>query len=97
MAVTAVPVAVTPLSKVTVAPLSAVPVKVAVVSLVIPSVVEMPVSLAAVSAGVEGATGAVVSMVMVTLPDTGPRLPATSVAVAFSVWVPAPRVLEVTE
>ncbi len=57
---TTLPTWVDPSSSLTVDPISAVPVYVAVVSLVIPSVVEMPVSLAAVRKG--GEAGAVVSL-----------------------------------
>ena len=61
---------------------SAVPVKVGVVSLVMLSVLELPVSEAAVIFGVEGAAGAEVSMVMARGLEAGLVFPAASVAVA---------------
>ena len=61
---------------------SAVPVKVGVLSLVILSVSELPVSVPAVISGVDGAAGAVVSMIMARAEDTALVLPAASVAVA---------------
>src|SRR3712207_8475710 len=51
------------------------PVKVGVVSLVSRSLGEIPVSLAAVSTGADGAAGAVVSTVIILPGDDGPTLP----------------------
>ncbi len=71
----------------TVEPISAVPVKVRVVALVMLSVSEAPESLPAARFGVEGAAGGVLSMVMGSEPAeaTGP-LPAASFARALIVW-----------
>ena len=96
IAVTALPTGVAPLKIVTMLPAAAVPVSVGVVSFVIRSLEETPLSLAAVSTGADGAVGATVSMVMVVPAEAGPRLPATSVAVVVTVWSPLDMVLEVT-
>jgi hypothetical protein len=61
----------------TVLPASAVPVNVGVVSFVILSVFEEPLSVAAVMSGVDGAAGAVLSIVNV-LPLPGVSVPAES-------------------
>ena len=63
-------------------PASAVPVKVGVLSLVILSVLEVPLSLAATRSGTDGAAGAVVSMVMLNALDAALRFPAASIAFA---------------
>jgi len=68
--------------RVTVLFASAVPVKVGVLSFVMLSVFEIPVSVPSVMSGVEGAVGDDVSMVMAKAEDTVLVLPATSVAVA---------------
>ena len=74
---------------------SAVPVKVGVLTLVILSVLDDPVSLAAVRSGVEGAAGAVLSMVMLNAPEATETFPAASVALALMLCVPDERVLTV--
>ena len=61
---------------------SAVPVKVGVVSLVLLSVLEIPVSDEAARSGVEGGDGAVASTVIDKEADTLDTFPATSVAFA---------------
>ena len=61
---------------------SAVPVKVGVVSLVLLSVLELPVSVPAVILGAEGAGGTVASMVMARDEDATPVFPAASAALA---------------
>ena len=58
-----VPTRVVPLYSRTVAPASAVPVKVGVVTLVMLSVLDIPLSDAAIRSGADGATGACVSIV----------------------------------
>ncbi len=65
--------------KVTVEPLSAVPVKVGVVTLLISSVFEIPVSLLLLKSGVEGALGAKVSKLKEGVMPAPPVLPAVSV------------------
>jgi hypothetical protein len=76
------PTCVFPSKIVTVLPASAVPVNVGVVLLVILSVLDDPLSLAAVRSGVEGAAGAVVSIVMVNALEATETFPAASVALA---------------
>src|SRR5262245_4404385 len=66
--------------RLTVLPASAVPVNVGVLSAVTLSVLETPVSLDAARYGVEGAAGAVVSIVTARAPEVEETLPATSVA-----------------
>ena len=66
----------------TVLPASAVPVKVGVVSVVILSVLELPVSEAASRSGVDGADGDAVSMVIVKALEALEVLPAASVTCA---------------
>src|SRR5439155_1255560 len=70
---------------------SAVPVKVGVVTLVMLSVLELPLSLAAVRSGAEGAAGALVSIVMLRAPEAPDTLPAASVALAVILCVPVVR------
>ena len=82
------PTAVVPSYSVTVAPASAVPVKVGLVTLVMLSVVDTPLSEAASRSGAEGAAGATVSMVTDKAPDAALRLPAASAALAVMLWVP---------
>ena len=77
------PTAVVPSKIVTVLPASAVPENVGVVTLVMLSVLDDPESLAAVRSGVDGAAGAVVSIVMLKVPEDVDTLPAASVAVAL--------------
>ncbi len=73
----------TPSTKIfTMLSVSAVPVKVGVVSLVMLSVLEEPVSLPASRSGVDGAAGAVVSTVRAKLLEAALWLPAASVALA---------------
>jgi len=86
---------VAPSKIVTVLPASAVPVKVGVVTLVILSVLDEPLSLAAVISGVEGAAGAVVSIVMLNAPEATETFPAASVALAVMLCVPDERALTV--
>ena len=63
--------------------LPTVPLNVGVVKLVMLSVLELPLSLAAVISGVEGAgVGGVVSMVMLRALEAAETFPATSVAFA---------------
>ena len=63
----------------TVLPASAVPVKVGVVLLVMSSLLDTPVSLAAARSGAEGAAGARVSKVSVGVAPAPPLFPAVSV------------------
>jgi hypothetical protein len=71
-------------------PDSAVPVTVTDVTFVVPSLVEVPVSVAVVRAGVAGAAGAVVSRVTDSVPALL-ALPAASVAVKLSAYTPSTR------
>ena len=87
---------VAPSYKVTVVAAVVVPVMTGVVTLVFLSEAERPESLAAARTGVAGADGAAVSMVMLVLDETGPTLPATSVALTFIGFTPAPNKLDVT-
>ena len=64
------------------------PVKVGVAFLVRSSVEETPVSVAAVMSGVDGGTGAVGSMVMLSTGEMGETLPTASVAVTVIGCVP---------
>ncbi len=81
-----VPFEVSPSNNSTVLFASAVPVKVRLVSwLVTLSVFEFPVSSAAAKSGVEGALGAVVSMVIERFPEATDMFPAGSVCFAFMV------------
>src|SRR5437773_12245652 len=80
-----------PRNRVTVLPASAVPVKVGVVTLVRLSVLELPLSLAAVRSGAAGAAGAAVSSVYEWLAPAV-VFPAVSVVRVVSVLVPATRV-----
>ena len=89
---TALPICVVPSNKVTVLPASAVPVKVGVVTLVMPSVLDEPVSEATIRFGVDGATGAPVSIVTGVAAEAAPTLPAVSVAFAVMLCVPLPSV-----
>ena len=89
---TPVPTAVVPSNRVTVLPVSAVPVKVGVVTLVMLSVLDTPLSDAATRSGADGAAGATVSMVTDKAADAALTLPATSVALAVMLWVPFARV-----
>src|SRR5437899_3312661 len=50
-----------------------------------------PLSSAAAKSGVDGAAGAVASMVTERFPDATPVLPAASVALAFTEYEPAER------
>ena len=71
---------------------SAVPVKVGVASLVILSVLEAPLSEAAIRSGADGALGAVVSIVIDKADDATLTLPAASVAFAVMLCTPFARV-----
>jgi hypothetical protein len=71
-------------------PDSAVPVTVTDVTFVVPSLVDVPVSVAVVRAGVAGAAGAVVSRVTDSVPALL-ALPAASVAVKLSAYTPSTR------
>ena len=72
----------TELVNVTVLLASAVPVKVGVLSLVLLSVLELPVSDAALKSGVLGVLGPLVSTLIAKALEADEVLPATSVAVA---------------
>ena len=76
----------------TVAPTSAVPLKIGVASLVTLSVLDVPVSEAVVKSGMLGAAGAVVSIVTASPVDATLTLPARSVCFAVSVWAPLARI-----
>ncbi len=69
-----------------------VPVIVGMVSAVMPSVGDTPVSLALVSPSDPG-TGAVVSIVTASAPDGLETLPARSVSLAVRLWAPAPSAM----
>ena len=56
---------------------------------------ELPLSLAAIKSGVEGATGATVSMITVSGAFVADTLPAASVAYALIKCVPLPSALTV--
>jgi hypothetical protein len=58
------------------------------------SVLDAPVSVAAVISGADGAEGALVSMVMLRADEAGPRLPAVSTILAVMVCPPSDRELE---
>src|SRR5437588_500300 len=87
-----VPSTVLPSSNTTALLASAVPEKVGVVTLLMLSVLELPLSLAAIRSGTETA-GPVVSMVMLSPAEADETLPATSVALAVMLCVPSVRVL----
>ena len=78
----AVPSDVAPSSNSTVLFASAVPVIVGVSSLVLSSVLELPLSLPASRSGVDGVAGADVSIVTVNADEAALAFPAASVAVA---------------
>ena len=86
----ALPICVVPSNSATVLPASAVPVKVGVVTLVMPSELDDPVSEAALRLGVDGATGADVSIVTDVAAEATPTLPAASVAFAVMLCAPLP-------
>src|SRR5205814_2229002 len=89
----AVPRRVLPVKSLTVLSASAVPLKVGVVLLVRLSVLELPVSLAAVRSGVVGALGAPVSMVPPRALEALLLFPATSAAVAVMLCRPPLKLL----
>src|SRR5437879_5134243 len=89
---TPVPTAVPPLKIVTVLFASAVPLKVGVVALVMLSVLLLPVSEAAIRSGVDGALGAVVSIVTDRAPDATLTFPAMSVTFSVAVMLCTPCV-----
>ena len=68
----------------TLEPFSAVPAKLGVESLVMSSLSKLPLSELAFRSGVEGAAGAVVSIVTESEPEAMLVLPAVSVALAVS-------------
>jgi hypothetical protein len=84
----ALPIWVEPANSLTVLPPAAVPVKVGVLSVVVLSVLDAPVSEAAVKSGAEGTPGAAVSIVIERAADAGLVLPAASVAVTVMMCVP---------
>src|SRR5215469_7959573 len=86
----AVPSVVLPSLTRTVALASALPAMVSAVALVMPSVAELPVS--GLMPLIVGAAGAVVSTVTAKALEAAPVLPARSVAVAVSEWLPAVNV-----
>ena len=88
-AVTLPTVPATELASVTVLPASAVPVKVGVVSLVILSVSDSPVSDPAARSGADGAAGLPVSIEIARPADAAETLPAASVAVIVIVCAPS--------
>jgi hypothetical protein len=77
----------------TVALFSAVPLNLGVVTLVMLSVLELPLSLVGSRSGVEGAL-ATESMVMLNDPEAEDTLPEVSVAVAVTVWSPSAILFE---
>src|SRR5438094_3383945 len=86
---TAVPTGLMPSKRVTVAPFSALPVKVGVWFLVMLSVLELPVSDASVRSGAVGAAGAAVSTMIASAADGAETtLLAMSVAVAVMLCGP---------
>ncbi len=76
---------------------SAVPVRVGATTLVRRSLLLDPLSDPAASARPVGTPGAVVSMVTVRPADAVELLPATSTAIAVSVWSPLPSVVLVID
>jgi len=86
-----VPIVTPSISSATTEPGSAVPLKVGVVSVVMLSVLDAPVSELATRSGAV-ATGAAVSMTTVSAALAGPSLPATSSAMAVIEWVPSDSV-----
>ncbi len=90
------PIAVPPSYSVTVSPLLPVPVSTGAAWLVMPSP-SAPLSLPAVSAGIDGASGMAVSIVMLRAVEAGDTLPATSVSCAVSAWPPSLSTLVVMD
>ncbi len=88
-----VPITVLPSSRVTCAAASAVPVKVGVASLVMLSVFDTPLSVAAVMSGTDGGT-TTVSMVTARAADAALGMPAAFVATALMLCTPFSRVAE---
>src|SRR5436190_7128883 len=93
---TAVPSELVPSKSVMVVPFSQVPVSVGEVTLVIPSLLETPLSLAAVSCGIDGVSGAVVSIVTLNTADNALVFPAASLACTARLCIPSGRMDEVT-
>ena len=91
------PTTVAPSNSVTVALASAVPVNVGVVTLVVLSVFDGPLSDPTARSGALGTTGAVVSTVTVSATEGAPALPAKSVACAVIAWTPSAKALVVTD
>ena len=85
------PTADAPSYRVPVFPASAVPLNVGVVSLVMSSIEEAPVSELATRSGVEGVDGGAVTIVTESALEPALMLPATSVALAVIGWLPAAR------
>ena len=92
---TPVPITVVPSNTVTMLPASAVPVKVGLATSVMLSVLDTPVSDAAIRSGADGIAGAIVSMVIDKAPDAALTLPVTSAILVVMAWVPAARVAAV--
>ena len=85
------PTATPSLKIVTVSPASAVPVNVGVMIFVMSSVLDTPLSDAAVRSGADGVVGVTVSIVTDKPAEAAPTLPATSVALAVMLWTPSLR------
>ena len=85
----ALPTWVAPANSVTFAPASALPLKDGAVVLVMLSLFDVPMSEAAAMSGVPGAVGAALSIVTETSADFTLLLPAVSVAMAETRWIPA--------
>src|SRR5437016_2307722 len=90
----AVPTALAPAKRLTVALASVVPVKVGVVTFVMPSVLLAPLSLAADRVGAAGVMGGTVSIVTERLGDAALAFPATSTAFTTTRWTPSERSAE---
>src|SRR3978361_616703 len=88
---------VAPSNSVTVAVASAVLVNAGVVTVVMLSVLDAPVSNDASRSGVPGATGAAVSMVTASAAEAVLTLPARSVALATIAWTPFVNALPVID
>jgi hypothetical protein len=94
--VVALPIWVAPSNSLTMLPAAAVPVKVGVVSLVRLSLFDEPVSDEATRSGLEGADGAVLSIVIERALEAALVFAAVSVAVAVMRCTPWPRAELVT-
>src|SRR5688572_24256995 len=69
-------------------PAPALPVNVGALTLVMLSLLELPLSLAIARSGVEGAVGGVMSMVIFSAAEAAETLPAASIAVAVNACPP---------